>query len=85
MESKYASTFIAEEVSKCPMGAPLVMYFDFTKVEGKYQNWTNNGNQLVPGLSDVLFTVEGDTDLDKARTLRKCWNHLEEFKEIVND
>ena len=73
---KYESTFIGSETAKkSPINAPLLMYFDFSgdnKVE----------NQKVKGLSDVVFSVEGSSDLEKARTLKRCWSHAEEFAEI---
>ena len=75
-EDKYASNFIAKESEeKCPMTTPLVMYFNYSDdyvVE----------NQKVNGLSDVLFSVEGGSKLEKARTLKRCWSHVDEFKDI---
>ena len=81
----YVKEFVAEESTKCPISAPLMMYFNFSKnSDGSYVNWTEgNGNQLVKGLSDVLFSIEGSSDLEKAYTLRRCWNHLEEFASLT--
>ena len=76
---KYINTFVGSSDTKsCPMTAPLVMYFDFT---------TDNPvqpvqSQRIIGLSDVLFSVEGSSDLEKARTLRNCWSHKDIFGEI---
>ena len=36
-----------------------------------------------PGVSEVMFGVEGDSDKDKAELLLHCWNHSDEFS--VND
>ena len=75
-EDKYASNFIAKESEdKCPINTPLMMYFNYT------DDYTVD-NQKVNGLSDVLFTVEGSDKLEKARTLKNCWSHLDKFKEI---
>ena len=73
---KYASNFVTKESEdKCPMNTPLVMYFNYSE---EYEV----ENQKVKGLSDVLFAVEGGTNLEKARTLKRCWSHVEEFKDI---
>ena len=32
-----------------------------------------------PGVSEVMFGVEGDSDKDKAELLLHCWNHTDEF------
>ena len=73
---KYASNFVTKESEdKCPMNTPLVMYFNYSE---EYEV----ENQKVKGLSDVLFSVEGGSDLEKARTLKRCWSHVEEFKDI---
>lgn len=73
---KYISSFIGSQDTKaCPMSYPTVMYFDFTssnKIE----------NQRIIGLSDVIFSVDGNTDLQKARTLRDCWSHKDVFGEL---
>ena len=57
------------------MSAPLLMYFD-------YSDANPIKNQEVLGLSDVIFTVDGSSDLDKARTLKNCWAHTDIFGEI---
>ena len=79
-ESNYASNFVVsdEKTEECPMSTPLVMYFDFTE-----DNPNNDRNPAVNGLSDVIFSVKGDNDLEKARTLKRCWTHTEEFGKIV--
>ena len=72
----YINSFIGSSDTKsCPMTAPLVMYFDFS---------SNNPieNQRIVGLSDVLFSVDGSSDLEKARTLRNCWAHKDIFGEL---
>ena len=73
-ESNYASAFTSDKLTKeCPMSAPLLMYFDYA---------TNPiENQVVKGLSDVIFSVDGSTDLERARTLRDCWSHKDIFSE----
>ena len=50
-----------------------------------YFNYTDDyvvENQKVNGLSDILFSVEGSSKLEKAYTLRDCWSHLDKFKDI---
>ena len=58
------------------MSTPLWMYFDYTD-----SNPIATEDQRVKGLSDVIFTVEGSSDLERARTLRDCWSHKNEFGE----
>ena len=81
--NKYQSTFLGsdEKTEECPMSTPLLMYFDFSKNEQGQPN-NPNQNQTIKGLSDVIFSVEGDNDLEKARTLKRCWCHTNEFGEI---
>ena len=82
--NKYATTFVGsdEKTEECPMSTPLLMYFDFSKnADGQPNN--PNQNQTIKGLSDVIFSVEGDNDLEKARTLKRCWCHTNEFGEIT--
>ena len=75
-ESNYISAFLGNNDTKtCPMTAPLVMYFD-------YSDANLIKNQEVKGLSDVLFSVDGSSDLEKARTLKNCWAHTDIFGEI---
>ena len=77
-ENNYASNFIVsdEKTEECPISTPLLMYFDFTS-DNPIEN------QIVNGLSDVIFSLEGDSDLEKARTLNRCWTHTEEFGKII--
>ena len=79
-ESNYASNFISDKLEECPMSTPLVMYFDYSN-----DNPIPAVNQKVKGLSDVIFTVDGSSDLDKARTLKNCWSHTDIFGEIVKN
>ena len=75
---KYEDNFSANEsAEKCPMNTPLMMYFDYTE-----DNWFDANDQRVSGLSDVLFSVEGSSKLQKAYTLRDCWSHADKFAEI---
>lgn len=75
----YTSAFIGNDNTKtCPMKAPLVMFFDFSS-----DNLIKD--QKIVGLSDVLFSVEGSSDLEKARTLRDCWSHKDIFGELKNN
>ena len=78
--SRYASNFVVtdEKIEECPMSTPLLMYFDFTD-----SNPNKDRNPAVNGLSDVIFSVSGDNDLEKARTLKRCWTHTEEFGKII--
>lgn len=74
---KYAQNFMSDStLEKCPMSTPLLMYFDYTD-----SNPIATEDQRVKGLSDVIFTVEGSSDLERARTLRDCWSHKNEFGE----
>ena len=78
---KYESNFISSSstsVEECPMNTPLLMYFDYTDANPIE-------NQKVKGLSDILFSVDGSSDLEKARTLKKCWSHTDKFGEIVKN
>ena len=71
----YLSRFVGDESTKeCPMSAPLLMYFDYTEANPISQ-------QYVRGLSDVIFSVDGSTDLERARTLKDCWSHSDFFGE----
>ena len=75
---KYSSAFIGSSEQKtCPMSTPLVMFFDYTE-ENLIQS------QKVKGLSDVIFTVDGSSDLERARTLKNCWSHSDIFGELKN-
>ena len=75
-QTKYDSNFVgSESEDKCPMSTPLVMYFNYS------DDYTVD-NQKVKGLSDVLFEVKGSDKYEKARTLKRCWAHTDEFKEI---
>ncbi|HHT66970.1 MAG TPA: hypothetical protein GX010_01910 [Erysipelotrichaceae bacterium] len=74
-QSNYESAFVSDKLDSCPMSAPLVMYFDYTD-----DNLVTN--QKVKGLSDIIFSVDGSSELDKARTLRDCWSHTGIFGEI---
>ena len=78
-ESNYASNFLSDSsLDECPMSTPLMMYFDYSD-----KNLIAQEDQRVKGLSDVLFSVEGSSDLEKARTLKNCWSHKDKFGEIV--
>ena len=76
--NKYASNFVVsdEKTEECPISTPLLMYFDLTEENV-------NANKTINGLSDVIFAVEGDNDLERARNLRDCWCHADKFGEIV--
>lgn len=75
--SNYASAFTSDKLDSCPMSTPLVMYFDYSE-----DNKIEADNQKVKGLSDVVFTVDGSSDLERARTLKNCWSHTDKFGEI---
>ena len=77
-ESNYSSNFFGDDPAKCPMNTPLVMYFDYT-------DSNPIDNQKVQGLSDVIFSVEGSSDLEKARTLKNCWVHADRFGKILQN
>ena len=77
-QSNYESAFTSDKLDECPMSAPLLMYFDYTDAN-------NVPNQKVKGLSDVIFSVDGSTDLEKARTLKNCWAHTDIFGELKNN
>ena len=72
--NNYINTFVGSSDTKtCPISAPLVMYFDLE---------TNPNNpQRIAGLSDVIFSVDGSSDLERARTLKNCWSHKDIFAE----
>ena len=78
-EEKYRSTFVGsadEQKENSPISTPLLMYFDFTADNP-------NTNQTVKGLSDVIFSVEGSSDMERARTLKNCWCHTDMFGKII--
>ena len=78
-DDNYINSFIGSSDTKtCPMSAPLVMYFDFSS-DNPIEN------QRIVGLSDVIFSVDGSSDLEKARTLRNCWAHKDMFGELKNN
>lgn len=74
-KSNYESAFISESLSECPISEPLLIYFDYT-------DGNKVVNQKVKGLSDVIFSVDGSSDLEKARTLKNCWAHTDIFGEL---
>ena len=77
--SNYESAFTSDKLDSCPMSTPLVMYFDYTE-----DNKIEADSQRVKGLSDVIFTVDGGSDLERARTLKRCWSHTHKFGEIID-
>ena len=78
--SDYENSFTSDKLDACPMDTPLVMYFDYSG-----DNKIADVDQKVKGLSDVIFTVDGSSDLERARTLKKCWSHTDLFGEIVKN
>jgi len=79
----YINSFVGSSDTKsCPMSAPLVMYFDYTE-DNPFKK--ANKPERIIGLSDVLFSVDGSSDLEKARTLRNCWAHKDIFGEIKDN
>ena len=79
----YINSFVGSSDTKtCPMSAPLVMYFDFSANNPFKKAGTVD---RIAGLSDVIFSVEGSSDLEKARTLKNCWAHADIFGEIKNN
>ena len=79
--SNYESAFTSDKLDACPMSTPLVMYFDYSDDNPL----ATAQNDKIKGLSDVVFTVDGGTDLERARTLKKCWSHTDVFGEIVKN
>ena len=75
--SDYEKAFTSDSLTTCPISAPLVMYFDFSE-ENPLKD-----NQKVAGLSDIIFTVEGSSDLERARTLKNCWAHADKFGKLM--
>ena len=76
-ESNYASAFTSDKDKECPMSAPTLFYFDYSE-----KNPVEN--QKIKGLSDVIFTVDGSSDLERARTLKNCWTHADKFGGLVD-
>ena len=81
--SNYESNFTSDSLDTCPINTPLLMYFDFTADCEK--NGIALANQKVKGLSDVIFTVDGSSDLERARTLKKCWSHTDLFGKVLKN
>lgn len=77
--SDYEKAFTSDNLDACPMSAPLVMYFDFS-ADNPLKD-----NQKVAGLSDVIFTLEGSSDLERARTLKNCWSHTDKFGKLMKN
>ena len=77
--SDYEKAFTSTSLDACPMSTPLVMYFDYS------EDNPLKDNQKVAGLSDVIFTVEGSSDLERARTLKNCWAHTEKFGKLMKN
>ena len=75
--SDYEKAFISDNSDACPMSTPLMMYFDYS------EDNPLKDNQKVKGLSDVIFAVDGSSDLERARTLKNCWAHADKFGKIV--
>ena len=40
---------------------------------------TAKANKQIPGVTEILFGVEGSDKNEKARTLLDCWNHTGDF------
>lgn len=76
--SNYESNFTSDSLDTCPINTPLLMYFDFSE-----KNPIDADDQKIVGLSDVIFSVDGASDLERARTLKKCWSHADIFGEIT--
>ena len=80
--SIYESNFTTgDNNKKCPMSTPLLMFFDFTEDN----QFGDVENQQIVGLNDVIFTVDGSSDLERARTLRDCWTHSDKFGKLLNN
>ena len=80
---QYQKSFVGNsESSSCPISAPLLMFFDYTDA-----NLIKPENQRIKGLSDVIFTLDGSSELEKARTLKNCWSHSDIFNKpkVVTD
>ena len=79
-ESDYASAFTSDKDKECPMNTPTLMYFDYSD-----ENPIESQNQKIKGLSDVFIkSVDGSSDLERARTLKNCWTHSDMFGGLVD-
>ena len=82
----YINSFVGSSDTKtCPMSSPLVMYFDFSDGNQFRADKEDDKVERIIGLSDVIFSVDGSSDLEKARTLRDCWAHEDIFGKLKNN
>ena len=86
INENYINSFVGSSDTKtCPMSSPLVMYFDFSDGNQFRADKEDDKVERIIGLSDVIFSVDGSSDLEKARTLRDCWAHEDIFGKLKNN
>ena len=65
----FANLFESDDDGCFLIEAPTTFMFDYTG-----SDWSWDGND-IKGLSEIMFSVPGDNEWDKARALHDCWLH----------
>lgn len=66
-------TLHAEDINN--MQVPLLVLIDLSKNYDEVNNFVGFNNQSLYAASQVLFSVDGDTDGEKSIQLANCWNY----------
>ena len=66
-------TLHAEDINN--MQVPLLVLIDLSKNYDEANNFVGFNNQSLYAASQVLFSVDGDTDGEKSIQLANCWNY----------
>lgn len=73
--TSFSNLFDADEDGHFKVEAPSTFYFDFASEKS---SWSWNGNK-INGLSEIMFSIPGDSEFDRARTFHDCWTHTGVF------
>lgn len=68
----------ADDDGNFKVESPTTFYFDFTKPVSESSSW---GGNSIDGLCEIMFSIPGETDMDKARTFHDCWTHAGVFQD----
>lgn len=71
--ASFTNLFDADDDGHFKCEAPTTFFFDYTG-----SKWSWNGNS-IDGLSEIMFSLPGDCDWDRARALHDCWLHTGVF------
>lgn len=72
--TSFTNLFDADDDGNFKIETPSTFFFDFTGDS----EWSWNGNS-IQGLSEIMFSIPGDNEWDRARTLHDCWLHTGVF------